>query len=159
MNSSISPAVQKVKDALEEKGFFLEVVVLDRSARTSKEAAEAIGCKVAQIVKSLVFCTKKGKQPILVLASGANRVQEEVVSGLLGEEIEKADADFVRHHTGFAIGGVPPCGHLQSMKTFIDNDLFNYEEVWAAAGTPHAVFCLSPADLLSLSSGEKVKIK
>lgn len=159
MNYSLSPANLRVKEALEAKGFQFEIIVLDCSSRSSKEAAAAIGCKVEQIVKSLVFRSRSSGEPILVLASGANRVDEKVVGTLLGQEIEKADADFVRQHTGFAIGGVPPVGHLRATRTLIDCDLFRYEEIWAAAGTPSSVFRLSPDELLQVTEGLKISIK
>jgi prolyl-tRNA editing enzyme YbaK/EbsC (Cys-tRNA(Pro) deacylase) len=113
---------------------------------------------VAQIVKSLVFKGKHSHKPILVVASGSNRVNERRLSTLVGEPIEKADAEFVRQHTGFAVGGVPPVGHTERMETVIDEDLLQYEEIWAAAGTPHAVFQLTPTDLQKMTGGRVVSI-
>ncbi|MGB9879954.1 MAG: YbaK/EbsC family protein, partial [Anaerolineae bacterium] len=124
-----------------------------QSTRTAAEAAQAVGCAVGQIVKSLVFRGKETHKPILVLASGANRVDEKALAHWVGEPIEKADADFVREQTGFAIGGVPPIGHIQPLPTYIDQDLLLYDEIWAAAGTPHAVFRLTPADLVRMTNG------
>jgi prolyl-tRNA editing enzyme YbaK/EbsC (Cys-tRNA(Pro) deacylase) len=122
----------------------LQVVELPASTRTALEAASAVGCQVGQIVKSLVFRRQDSEAPLLILASGANRVNEAGVQALLGEAVGKADADFVRLHTGFAIGGVPPLGHPQALVTLIDADLLQYAEIWAAAGTPNAVFRLTP---------------
>jgi prolyl-tRNA editing enzyme YbaK/EbsC (Cys-tRNA(Pro) deacylase) len=113
---------------------------------------------VEQIAKSLVFQCKTTKRPVLVVASGANRVNEKKLRDLLSEPVRKADADFVREHTGFAIGGVPPAGLAKPMEIFIDEDLFKCEEIWAAAGTPHAVFKLTAADLVKITQGKVVTI-
>ena len=158
MQESLSPRAQKVQDALEAKGFALGVVELPDSTRTAAEAAQAIGCQVGQIVKSLVFKTRQTERPVLVLASGSNRVNEGKIEQLAGEPVSKADAGFVYRHTGFAIGGVPPLGNDTPLETFIDQDLLNYAEVWAAAGTPHAVFRLRPADLEAMTGGKVVAI-
>lgn len=107
--------------------------------------------------KSLIFKTQSNK-PILILASGVNRVNEKIIEAELQEKISKADADFTRHVTGFAIGGVPPVAHLTPIKTFIDKDLLQYKELWAAAGTPHAVFCLTPDELQKLTEGAVIAI-
>ena len=151
-------SAQKVQDALRALGFQFEVVELPASTRSAAEAAHAVGCQIGQIAKSLVFRTRHTQRPVLVIASGANRVDEAKIGELAGEPIEKANADFVREHTGFVIGGVPPVGHLESLITFIDEDLLIYKEIWAAAGTPHAVFCLIPQDLVRLTGGQVVNI-
>jgi prolyl-tRNA editing enzyme YbaK/EbsC (Cys-tRNA(Pro) deacylase) len=135
------------------------VVELPGSTRTAVEAAQAVGCQVGQIVKSLVFKAKRSQRPILVVASGQNRVDERRVEALIGEPLGKADADFVRERSGFVIGGVPPVGHSEEIETFIDEDLLQYEEIWAAAGTPHAVFRLTPADLVKMTGGLVAAIK
>ena len=150
---SLSKSAQSVQNALDQKGIQTTVIELPASTRTAQDAAQTIGCKIEQIVKSLVFKTKDGNTPIIVLASGPNRVNESMIESIIGEKITKADADFVREVTGFAIGGIPPVGHKQSIKTFIDEDLMKYEELWAAAGTPNAVFCLKNSDLQSLTNG------
>ena len=159
MNSDLSSSARKVQAALETLGLSLEVVELPASTRTAVEAAQAIGCAVGQIVKSLVFKAKRSERPILVIASGQNRVDEKKIEALIGEPLGKADADFVRQNTGFVIGGVPPLGHLQPLETFIDQDLLQYDFLWAAAGTPHAVFRLHPADLLRMTNGQVTEIK
>jgi prolyl-tRNA editing enzyme YbaK/EbsC (Cys-tRNA(Pro) deacylase) len=128
-------------------------VELPASTRTAQEAAQAIGCTVAQIVKSLIFRGSRTGKPILVLASGVNRVDERRLGELAGEPVGKADADFVRRQTGFAIGGVPPVGHAAPIETYIDADLLRWEEIWAAAGTPRTVFRLKPKDLAGMSPG------
>ncbi len=142
-----------VQAALDAAGLELEVVELPASTRTAKEAAAAVGCSVAQIAKSIVFRTKRSDRPVLVIASGANRIDEAAVAGLIGEEIAQARPDFVRQATGFAIGGVPPCGHARPMATVVDRDLLALGEIWAAAGTPHAVFRLTPEQLVTLTGG------
>ena len=153
MRMSLSSSAQKVQKALKALGLKLEVVELPASTRTSQEAAEAVGCQVGQIAKSIVFQTLISHRPILVIASGPNRINEKVIAELTGEDIGKADADFVRQRTGFVIGGVPPIGHEQRLVTYIDRDLLQYPEIWAAAGTPHAVFHLKPEDLVKMTSG------
>jgi len=158
MSSILSSSAQKVQDALHTLGLTLEVVELPGSTRTAVEAAQAVGCQVGQIVKSLVFKGKQSERPILVIASGANRVDEKRLEKLIGEPLGKAEAEFVHQHTGFAIGGIPPLGHTEPLMTFIDKDLLNFEVVWAAAGTPHAVFQLDPVDLPRMTGGQVVEI-
>lgn len=159
MNESLSASAHKVQQALQALGLDLQVVELPGSTRTAVEAAQAVGCQVGQIVKSLVFKAKRSQRPILVVASGPNRVDERRVEAMIGEPLGKADADFVRQQTGFVIGGVPPLGHVQKLQTFIDEDLLQYEEIWAAAGTPHAVFRLTPGDLVKMTGGRVAAIK
>jgi len=156
---SLSPSAQKVQAALRSFGFALQVVELPASTRTAQEAANAVGCQVGQIVKSLVFRRLASGAPLLILVSGANRVNEARIQALLGESVGKADADFVRLHTGFAIGGVPPLGHNQPIETLIDADLLQFQVIWAAAGTPNAVFRLSPSDLERMTGGRVIQVK
>ena len=158
-NPELSTSAHKVQVALEARGVASEVVELPASTRSAREAAQAIGCGVEQIVKSLVFRGGSTGKPVLVLASGTNRVNEARLAELLGEPAERADPDFVRQHTGFAIGGVPPLGHAEPLLTLIDEDLLGYEALWAAAGTPHAVFRLTPAELQTVTCGQVVRIK
>ena len=159
MSKEPGSSVQKVQQTLQALGFSGEVVVFPDSTRTAGEAAQAVGCQLGQIVKSLVFKGGQTHKPILVVASGANRVNERRLAELTGERIEKADADFVRQHTGFAVGGVPPVAHPERIETYIDEDLLQYEAIWAAAGNPHAVFQLTPTDLQSMTGGKVVSIK
>ena len=156
---TLSASAQKVQAALQTLGLALEVVELPASTRTAQEAAQAVGCTVGQIVKSLVFRALQSDRPVLVETSGLNRVDETRLAALLGEPVGKADADFVRQRTGFVIGGVPPLGHAEALPTFIDQDLLQYQEIWAAAGTPHAVFRLPPAELLQMTGGQVVVVK
>lgn len=156
--SSLPPSALRVQSALRDGGFQGEIVELPRSTRTAAEAARAVGCAVGQIVKSLVFRTRHTARPLLILASGANRVNERVIADLVGEPIEKADAEFVRARTGFAIGGVPPVGHSEVIETLVDEDLLRFQEIWAAAGTPNTVFRLTPGDLVRLTRGRVVRI-
>lgn len=158
MSQELSASAQKVQDALAAQGVACQVVELPASTRTAREAAQAVGCQVGQIVKSLIFRGRHTNRPIFVATSGANRVNERRLGELVSEPVEKADAEFVRAHTGFAIGGVPPVGHARRLETFIDADLMQYDEIWAAAGTPRAVFKLTPADLTRITSGQVVPI-
>jgi prolyl-tRNA editing enzyme YbaK/EbsC (Cys-tRNA(Pro) deacylase) len=155
---SLSSSAQQFQNALQELGFSLQVVELPDSTRTALEAAEAIGVQVGQIVKSLVFKAKRSGRPILVVASGAHRVNEKRIETRIDEPLGKANADFVRQSTGFAIGGVPPVGHQTRLQTFVDQDLLQYNEIWAAAGTPHAVFRLTPAQLVEMTQGEVISV-
>jgi prolyl-tRNA editing enzyme YbaK/EbsC (Cys-tRNA(Pro) deacylase) len=158
MSTSLSPSAQKVQDALTALGMPCRVVELPASTRTSQEAAQAVGCAVGQIAKTLVFRGAQTSKPVLVIASGANRVNEARLAELIGEPTAKADAEFVRAHTGFAIGGVAPVGHPAPLEIYIDADLLQYAEIWAAAGTPKAVFALTPADLQAMTGGKVVAI-
>ena len=155
---SLSQSALKVQKALNAFGLQLEVIELPASTRTSQEAAQAIGCQVGQIAKSIIFQALTSHRPVMVIASGPNRVNEKVIEELIGDAIGKADADFVRQSTGYVIGGVPPVGHTEHIETFIDQDLLQYSEIWAAAGTPHAVFCLTPDDLQRITDGMLVKV-
>jgi prolyl-tRNA editing enzyme YbaK/EbsC (Cys-tRNA(Pro) deacylase) len=159
MSEELSSSAQKVQQVLNVLGMSLQVVELPGSTRTAVEAAQAVGCQVGQIVKSLVFKAKRSERPILVIASGQNRVDEKRIEALIGEPLGKADADFVRQRTGFVIGGVPPVGHLEKLETYIDRDLLQFDQLWAAAGTPHAVFRLKPAELLNMTGGQVADIK
>ena len=156
---SLSASAQRVQDALMKLGLTLQVVELPDSTRSAAEAAEAIGCSVGQIAKSLIFKTRNSQEPVLVIVSGPNRVDEKKISALVGEMITKPDAHFVRQHTGFFIGGVPPVGHNQPINTFIDQDLLAFDEIWAAAGTPNAVFRLTGDDLVRATGGQVIGVK
>jgi prolyl-tRNA editing enzyme YbaK/EbsC (Cys-tRNA(Pro) deacylase) len=151
--------VLRVREALKERGFEPEIVELERTARSASEAADALGVRVEQIVKSLVFRGRRTGRPFLVLVSGANRVDENRISGLLSEEVEIADAAYVREKTGFAIGGVPPVAHAERPEAFVDEDLLVESEVWAAAGHTHVVFGLEPAELVRLTGARVVTIR
>jgi len=157
--NSAGGGAERFKDALAGGGWSHDIVILPDSTRTAKEAALAVGCDVAQIVKSLVFRATTSGRPVLVIACGANRVDETAVGTLIGEPIGKADADFVRANTGFAIGGVAPIGHTVSPVTLVDEDLLAFESIWAAAGTPNAVFCLTPDELLAMTGGQRAAVK
>lgn len=151
-DSPLSPGAQRVQDEIVKRGFPHRVFELGIPVRTAADAAQAMGCEVGQIAKSIVFRTRFGRA-VLVIASGANRVNEDRIEALLGEAIEKADPDFVREQTGFAIGGIPPLGHTNKMTTYIDRDLFRFEVIWAAAGHPNALFELVPDELVNLTGG------
>ncbi len=152
-------AAARVQAALEAAGLPLTVREFPASTRTAADAAAAIGCPVEAIAKSLIFRGQSSDRPVLVVASGANRVDEKRLAALVGEPIGRASADFVRAKTGFAIGGVPPVAHETAPVTFLDEDLFELAEIWAAAGTPNAVFSLTPNALQSLTQGQVAGVK
>lgn len=153
-----SPSIARVQDALRAAGLSNEVRELPDSTRSSAEAAAALGCSVAQIAKSVVFRSGSGR-PVLVVASGANRVDERKVEALLGDRLLRADADYVRERTGFAIGGVAPIAHATPPHVFLDEDLFAFDRVYAAAGTPFAIFALTPAELEALTGGRRADLR
>jgi prolyl-tRNA editing enzyme YbaK/EbsC (Cys-tRNA(Pro) deacylase) len=157
--TTLSPSAQKVQDALQALGFLCQVRELPNTTRSAAEAAQAISCHVAQIAKSLVFKGRHTQEPILVITSGSNRVSEEKLAALISEPVEKADAEYVRQQTGFVIGGVPPISVAKPIKTFIDRDLMQYGELYAAAGTPFAIFRTTPQDLVRMSHGEVADVK
>lgn len=159
MNQNLSASARKVQQALDALEMHCTVVELPDSTRTAKEAAQAVGCEVGQIVKSIVMMASVSHRPIMVVASGPNRINESKVGELIGEPIEKADAEFVRIQTGYAIGGVPPIGLAGQIVTFIDEDLLKYKTVWAAAGTPHAVFEFDPQELPRMTGGKVISVK
>lgn len=158
MHHTTSQSTEAVQKALRDNGLSPTIVHFSESTRTAQEAANAIGCTVPQIVKSLIFVTTISRAPILVLTSGSNRVNEKRIAEYVGEPIERASADLVREATGFAIGGVAPIGHRMALRTFIDADLLNFSELWAAAGTPHTVFSITPHDLERITGGEVVVV-
>jgi prolyl-tRNA editing enzyme YbaK/EbsC (Cys-tRNA(Pro) deacylase) len=154
MKPATAPSALKVQAVL---GPELQVLEFEASTRTSEEAATAVGCTVGEIAKSLIFRAADGR-PVLVIASGANRVDEKKVRALLGQKIERADPDFVREATGFVIGGVPPVGHASPSIVLIDGDLERFAFVWAAAGTPNAVFRIAPGDLIRMTGGRVAEV-
>jgi Cys-tRNA(Pro) deacylase len=156
---SLSPSAQKIQDLLNTLGYHYAVVEHAESTRTAQEAADRAGCELGQIVKSLIFKGNDSGKPVLVLTSGANRVDEKRIHEYAGESIGRANADFVRAVTGYAIGGVPPVGHIQPMETYIDEDFLQYPTVWAAAGTPNAIFELKTQDLQKMTNGKVVRVK
>ena len=158
MTLELSSSAKRVQDFLALKGFSFEVRELPGSTRTAQEAADSIGCQVAQIAKSVVFKDKNSGRPVLVIASGVNRVDVNKVKAATGLDLGKADGKFVKDRVGFAIGGVPPVGHSEPLQTILDPDLKNYETIWAAAGKPFAVFPLKSADLESLTGGQWVEL-
>jgi len=149
----------QVQQALRECGLSSGVREMPASTRTAKEAAEAIGCGVGQIAKSLVFRGRESGRPLLIIVSGTNRVNEPAFAALVGEPIERAKPDFVRETTGYAIGGIPPVGLIRPMSVWMDRDLLGYEQIWAAAGTPFAVFSIAPGELQRVSGAALVDVK
>ena len=155
MKPAESPSALKVQAALGDR---FKVMEFDASTRTAADAAAAIGCEVAEIAKSLIFRGAASGRAVLIIASGADRVDEKKAAAALGEPIARADADFVREQTGFAIGGVPPVGHKHQPIVLIEERLMRFAAIWAAAGTPNAVFRLSPAELVELTGGRTVAV-
>ncbi|HSK77286.1 MAG TPA: YbaK/EbsC family protein [Thermoanaerobaculia bacterium] len=157
MSAGIHPNAQRVQETLTRLGAAGNVRELDASTRTAAEAAAAIGTTVAQIAKSLVFLA--GDEPVLVIASGVNRVSLQKLQDHLGRSVRRADADTAKRATGFPIGGVAPVGHGTAIRTVIDRDLLGYAEIWAAAGTPHAVFPTTPEELVRITGGAVVDVR
>ena len=154
------PTAQKVADAVQELDFDITIKEFETTTRTAEDAARAIGCTVAQIVKSLVFVVNG--QAILALVSGPNRLDEKKLAALCGvgrKKVKRADADTVREATGFAIGGVPPVGHPNQLPTYIDEDFWQFEVIWAAACTPKAVFAITPDNLAQATGGQVADLK
>jgi prolyl-tRNA editing enzyme YbaK/EbsC (Cys-tRNA(Pro) deacylase) len=154
---SLPESAQRVALLLQSLGHDKSVVLLEQTGRTSAEAAEGLGCEVAQIAKSIIFRRVSDNVPVLVVASGVNRVDEAKVAARVGE-LGKADARFVREATGYAIGGVCPIGHATKPLMLLDEDLFRYDSLWAAAGHPHAVFSLTPQQLEAMTGAPIVDV-
>jgi len=152
-------STERVAAALREHGIEREILTFEASTRTAADAAAALDCDVAQIVKSLVFRGAESDRPVLVVASGAGRVDESVITEVVGEPITKADPAFVRDRTGFAIGGVAPLGHLEPPIVVVDEDLLALDVLWAAAGAPNAVFTLAPDELVQISGGRIARVR
>jgi prolyl-tRNA editing enzyme YbaK/EbsC (Cys-tRNA(Pro) deacylase) len=155
VDPSLPRAARRVAQALQARGHPGEIRLLEDSARSAAEAAAALGVAQRQIVKSLVFRGRASGRAILALVGGESRVDQRLLAGEVGEPVERAQADWVREQTGFAIGGVPPIGHAQELLTVADPGLLGFAELWAAAGTPHAVFALRGDELVALT-GAKV---
>jgi len=149
----MKPANLKVKTRLDGSGFEFDITILPTAVRTAALAAAALDCAVGQIANSLIFRDKASAQAVLVMCAGDRRVDLKKVKLETGIELGKADADFVRQQTGFAIGGVPPVAHASPLRTLLDNSLQRYAAIWAAAGTPESVFCMSPQQLQVMTAG------
>ncbi len=154
----LSPSAQRVQDALKRLDYSYEVIEFTESTRTADEAAARVGCEVGQIVKSLIFQGEKSGKAILILTSGANRVDVKRIKAYAEEKIGRADPAFVRERTGYAIGGIPPLGHLHPIETYVDEGLLRFEEVWAAAGTPNAVFKMDAKELENMTGGKVIVV-
>jgi prolyl-tRNA editing enzyme YbaK/EbsC (Cys-tRNA(Pro) deacylase) len=159
MANELRATAQRVQDILKSFNIEAKVIEFTSLTRTSQEAACTIGCEDGQIAKTLIFKGKNTGKPLCVVASGKNRVDEKKIESLIGEPVEKPDADFVLLHTGFSIGGIPPVGYALAYPMLIDEDLSAYSEIWAAAGTPFAVFCLTLKDLIKITQGKLVDLK
>jgi prolyl-tRNA editing enzyme YbaK/EbsC (Cys-tRNA(Pro) deacylase) len=159
MSGKLSASARRVQAELERRGIDCQVVEMSQTTRSAADAARAVGCSVGQIAKSLVFRGKATGRAVLVITSGSNRVDETRLAGTISEPVGMADPEFVREQTGFAIGGVAPVGHSQPLEIFIDEDLMQYADVWAAAGTPRAVFQLTPDQLVRITGGRVIAVK
>lgn len=157
--AALAPSAARVQQALHDAGFTNVVVELGVPVRTAQAAAEAVGCTVAQIVKSLVFRGVASGRVVLVETSGTNRVDPAKVAAAVGEDVVMGDPKFVRESTGFAIGGIPPIGHAAEVVTLIDRDLLTLEPLWAAAGHPNALFRLTPAELVRMTQGKLAEVR
>lgn len=158
MSEALSKSAQRVREYLAGRDGDFDVRELPGSTRTAREAAESVGCQVGQIAKSLVFKEKGADRLVLLIASGSNRVDLAKARAAAGVELEKATGSFVKEKTGFAIGGIPPVGHTEPLVTWLDKDLRQYEIIWAAAGSPFAVFRLTPDQLAALTGGRWVDL-
>ena len=156
--ADLKPAAQRVQDALRAKGLSSQVRHMSQATRSADEAAAACGCSVGQIVKSLVFRGAASGKPYLFLVSGANRVNQEGVAQVIGEALRRPDANDVRDITGFAIGGIPPFGHKTPLETYMDAALLDFAQVWAAAGTPDAVFPIAPQRLAAAAGASIISV-
>lgn len=160
MSHNLENKVQGIQKLLESWGLTCEVVEFPQGTRTSADAAACIGCDLSQIAKSLIFRTAHTSKPVLILASGSNRVNEQAIAYHLGETITKADADFTKQKTGFAVGGIPPFGHNHPIElTFIDQDLLQHQTVWTAAGTPRSVFNIPTNDLIQRTQAKIISLR
>jgi prolyl-tRNA editing enzyme YbaK/EbsC (Cys-tRNA(Pro) deacylase) len=158
MTRELSNSAKRVQDFLHARGFSFEVKELPGSTRTAQEAADSIGCLASQIAKSLVFKDRETGCPVLVVASGSNRVDVRKIHKSTGLNLGRADGTYVKERVGYAIGGVPPAGHIEPLETLLDPDLKQYDVIWAAAGTPFAVFKLKPDDLEALTQGKWIDL-
>jgi prolyl-tRNA editing enzyme YbaK/EbsC (Cys-tRNA(Pro) deacylase) len=156
--ADLKPAAQRVQDALRDKGLDTQVRHMPQATRSADEAATACGCSVGQIVKSLVFRGAVSGTPYLLLVSGANRVNQADIAQVIGEALRRPDANDVRDITGFAIGGIPPLGHSTPLATYMDAALLDYALVWAAAGTPDAVFPIAPQRLAAAAGASIISV-
>ena len=156
--ADLKPAAQRVQDALRDKGLESQVRHMSQATRSADEAAAACGCSVGQIVKSLVFRGAVSGTPYLLLVSGANRVNQADVAQVIGEALRRPDANDVRDITGFAIGGIPPLGHRTPLATYMDAALLDYALVWAAGGTPDAVFPIAPQRLAAAAGASIISV-
>src|SRR5699024_6975041 len=155
---TLKNGAKSFQEQLKQLGYANQVIELPDSTRTAKEAAEAVGCDVSHIAKSIIFRLASSDKPLLVVASGTNRINEKQIEAYLDDRLRKADADFVRKRNGYVIGGVPPVGHAEPIRTFIDEDLLQYETIWAASGHPKAVFQLKPDELVAMTDGQVVRV-
>ena len=159
MTDNLSNSAMRVQEYLSKSGKDFKVKEFPSSTRTAADAADSIGCEVGQIAKSLIFQDKKTDELVLVIASGSNRVDTKKINKSFGLKLKQAKADLVKIKTGFAIGGIPPVAHTEQLQTLLDEDLQQYVEIWAAAGTPNSVFQLTPSSLEELTNGDWLDLR
>ncbi len=145
---------QKIQDFLIKQNLSLKVIEFHETTKTSIDAAKQIGCKIGQIAKSLIFQKQNSSELILIITSGKNRVCIEKIEKIINNKIKQADPTYIKQETGFAIGGIPPFAHNKKITTILDITLKDYDEIWAAAGTPNSVFSLTPKLLQELTQSE-----
>jgi prolyl-tRNA editing enzyme YbaK/EbsC (Cys-tRNA(Pro) deacylase) len=158
MQSRLSSSARRVQQALHDSGYAYQVQETETPTRSAAEAAALVGCELGQIAKSMIFRAVESGRGVLVITGGANRVNEQLVAAEVGESIVRADPQFVRDQTGYAIGGVPPLGHRERLVVFVDRDLLRWDEIWAAGGTPNALFKLRSADLVTMTGGRVIDV-
>ena len=158
--TELHPTAKKFAESAKRLGLEIDIRQFDATTRTAEDAAHAVGCGVGQIVKSLVFLVDG--EAVMTLVSGPNRLDERKLAALCGvgrKKVRRADADAVREVTGYSIGGVPPFAHANELRTFIDEDFFQFDSIWAAGGTANAVFAIAPAELARVTAGQAVALK
>jgi prolyl-tRNA editing enzyme YbaK/EbsC (Cys-tRNA(Pro) deacylase) len=154
----LKSANYRVKEHLDNLGLELEIRILPDAVRTARLAADALGCAIGQIANSLIFRDRERDRAVLIMCAGDRRVDPDKVRRLAAIDLGKADADFVRAQTGFAIGGVPPVGHVNELTALLDASLHRFDEIWAAAGTPESVFCMTPEQLRQMTDGQWLEL-
>ncbi|MCY4149032.1 MAG: YbaK/EbsC family protein [Gammaproteobacteria bacterium] len=158
MTEILKSSTQRVQAYLNSRGFDLRVQQIPETTRTAAEAAKAVNCDVSCIAKSLIFQNRDNHEPLLIIASGGNRVDLEKAGEVIGSKLERADAGFARKHTGYSIGGIPPVAHVKPINTLLDQDLRLNPVIWAAAGTPNSLFSLTPDELQDLTGASWAEI-
>lgn len=159
MSEGQSSSARKVENALNEHNLEFRVVDLSDSVKNIQDAADKLGCELSQIAVSTLYRGKESKTPVLVIASSKNHINERKLKSVLGEKVEKPEPEFILEETGFESGSIPPVGHNKDIITLIDEDLMEYNVIWVEAGIPHALFSLTPKELLEITNGEIIDLR